>query len=499
MQEVIIVGAGIGGLACAVRLLKEGYKVKILEKEDTIGGCINIKKEGKYTFDLTSSIIMTPQIYTDLFKDIGLNYEEYFEMDNIEHIYNVKYYNGSEYDFYSNLDKMNNILENIEKGLFFRYAEFLSKSYEKYMISQNDFLGKPMISIKELLNYKSLYALKKLKFLENSNRYIKEILKNDELEKYILFQTMYIGIDPYRNSNIYTLIPAISAVCGFGYIQGGLYKYIEALEKVIYELGGNIETNKNVDKIIIEDNKVQGIEADGQIYKCDIVINNTDYAYCIKNLVDEKYFKKGLYTVNNIDDKEFSCSVFMLYLGLKRKYPHLNVHNIYINDKFKENIQSSFRGDLPKEPSLYMYYPSQIDKTKSDEDVTLNIMVRVPNLKEGNMSWNNDDIKIYRDIIIEQVRNIKGLEDIESNIKSESYLTPRDLQDKYNFKYGCAYGISHKISQTMYFRPHIKKKDVEGLYFAGSSIHPGNGASVIIEGSKLVVNQIIKDYKENNK
>ena len=116
----------------------------------------------------------------------------------------------------------------------------------------------------------------------------------------------------------------------------------------------------------------------------------------------------------------------------------------------------------------------------------LNIMVRVPNLKISNIRWTNEFVKYYRDIIINEIKKIKGLEDIEENIIYESYLTPNNLQDKFNSYYGTAFGLSHKLNQSIYFRPHIKDKKINNLYFIGSSTHPGNGVSVIIEGSKTL-------------
>ena len=177
----------------------------------------------------------------------------------------------------------------------------------------------------------------------------------------------------------------------------------------------------------------------------------------------------------------------MIYLGLNKKYKELEVHNIYINKDFEENIQAPFKGKLSKYPSVYMYCPSRIDETICPiAKETLNIMVRVPNLSYSNIKWSKKFINYYRNIIINEIKQIKGLEDIEENILYESYLTPVDLMHKFNSYYGTAFGLSHKLSQTIYLRPHIKDKKVKNLYFIGSSTHPGNGVSVIIEGSKTL-------------
>jgi len=124
----------------------------------------------------------------------------------------------------------------------------------------------------------------------------------------------------------------------------------------------------------------------------------------------------------------------------------------------------------------------------------LNVVVRVPNLTFKDVRWDKDTITRFRNIIINELKSIKDLEDIEENIEYEDYLTPVDLKKRFNSYNGTAFGLSHKLSQTIYFRPHIKSENIEGLYFIGSSTHPGNGVSVIIDGSKLVQQKIEEDW-----
>ena len=183
---------------------------------------------------------------------------------------------------------------------------------------------------------------------------------------------MYIGVNPYKNSSLYTLIPAISHIYGLWYIKGGFYSYIEALKKLILELGGKISVSTEVEQIVTNKNKVIGVKTNKGNYKSDIIVCNADYPYAIKNLIKDKNYKK-------IEKQDYSCSIFIIYLGLSKEYRELQVHNIYIGKNFKNNIQDAFKGKLPKYPSLYLYYPSKIDKNISGNfDSILNVMVRGP-------------------------------------------------------------------------------------------------------------------------
>ena len=486
MKNVIVIGAGIGGLCVAIRLLNKGYNVTILEKEDTIGGKVNIKTKEGARFDLTASVLMTPESYINIFSEVGKDYRDYFEMIKIDPIYKVNYYDKTNYKFYSDLGKMTETLEKIEKGLSVQYIEFLYKSFKKYINSKKYFLDEPMINKKEILKLKPIKKLLESNPLMTTDSYLSSIIKNENLLNYLIYQSMYIGVDPYKNSSLYTLIPAISHIYGLWYIKGGFYNYIEALKKLILEMGGNIYVNTEVEKILTDKIGGKGVQTNKGNYKSDIVVCNADYPYAVKNLIKNKDSK-------NINKQNYSCSVFMMYLGLSKEYKNLEVHNLYIGKDFKKNIQYAFKGKLPKNPSIYLYYPSKIDKTVSGQfSSILNVMIRVPNLKDGNIKWNKKTIQNFRNIVINELKNIDGLENIENEILYESYLTPVILKYKFYSSNGTAFGLSHKLTQTAYFRPHIKDENIKGLYYIGSSTHPGNGVSVIIDGSKLVADEICK-------
>ncbi|MGL6106336.1 phytoene desaturase family protein [Romboutsia sp.] len=487
MKKALIVGAGIGGLCTAIRLLNKGYDVTIVEKENTIGGKVNVIGTNQFKFDLTASILMTPDIYTEIFKECKKDYRDYIELTKLEPTYNVSYYDGKEYKFYSDLRRMTNTLESIQPGLSIEYIDFLSKSMKKYLVSKKYLLDKPMMKINEVLNIETLKNIISINPFEITEDYICKVISNEKLQEFLIFQSMYIGVNPYTNSSIYTLIPAISHTYGLWYIKGGFYQYIKALEKLIYDLGGKIITNTNVEEIIVHKNKVKGLRTNRGAFKSDIFVCNADFSYAMDKLIKHKKTKN----IDKIKEKEYSCSTFIIYLGLNKKYDKLKVHNIYINKNFKVGIESPFKGLVCKYPSFYIYCPSSIDNTVCEKGKeTLNIVVRVPNLSAKNINWNEKFITEYRNNIINQVKQIKGLEDIEENIIYESYLTPVDLKNKFNSYKGTAFGISHKLNQTTYFRPHMKDKKIKNLYFIGSSTHPGNGVSVIIGGSKVLVEKI---------
>lgn len=209
---------------------------------------------------------------------------------------------------------------------------------------------------------------------------------------------------------------------------------------------------------------------------------------------DKKY--KGKYQEEKIAKMKYSCSTFIMYLGLKKKYPQLKIHNLFLGENFRTNIEAPFLGKLPENPSLYIYCPSKIDETMAPiNKECLNIMVRVPNLLFNEINWDAKTISSFRKRIFETLCRIDGLEDIEENIIYENYLTPIELKNSFNSYGGAAFGLSHTLTQTNYFRPHLKLTKVNNLYFVGSSVQPGTGISIVLISSKLVAEEIIKlDY-----
>lgn len=494
-KKTIIIGGGIGGLCSGIRLLNKGYTVTLIEKNKELGGKINILQNNEFKFDLTASVIMSPKSYTDIFNDVGKNYEDYFKIHKLDPIYKVFYYDKTSCNYYSDTNNMINELESLEKGLSVNFYKFLSKSYKKYFITKDKILNQPMTNLKEIINLSFIKSMYKINPLFSTYKYINKLISNEKLKNYLVFTSMYIGINPYTNSNIYTLIPTISHLYGIWYIEGGLYAYIKALEKLFVELGGKIITNCEVNKILIQDNEIKGVKANNEVISCSFVICNADYTYAINNLLDDE-FSKNKYFKRNLTNIDYSCSVFILYLGLDTVYNNLRVHNIYISKNFRNSIEGSFNGDICHDPSLYIYYPAAIDHTfRMNNHSSMNIMLRVPNLSFSNIKYDDNQIKKLKKYILSNLINIKELEDIENHILYENYLTPIDLKNDFNLCYGNAFGISHKISQSGYFRPHLKSSKVKGLYFINSSTHPGNGVSVVIDGSKVLY-EIISNSKK---
>ncbi|MTI96293.1 MAG: phytoene desaturase [Firmicutes bacterium] len=489
-NTVLIIGAGIGGLATAVRLLSKGYNVKIFEKESKVGGKTNQIVHAPFTFDLTASILMNRDIYEEVFHDAGLNPQEYLEFSRIEPTYRCFFPDGDRLDISRDIAELTKTLESIAQQDAVGYLKLFAEVYQRYVIANEHFLRKTFEKPIDFIKPSTVANALKTKSLSTSAKLIAKYIKDPKLRKFLAYQALYVGISPFEGPGTYTFVPVIAQLYGLWHLRGGFYTYIRALEKAIDHLGGEIIPKSAVDEILISDYRAVGIKVHGETVHGDIIISNADFPYTVSSLIKNKAHQ-GEHTADKLKSMQYTCSAFILYLGLKKQYPELSVHNLYLNENFKENIEQAFRGQIPTEPSFYIYCPSRIDNTMATEGECLSAVVRVPNLTANNITWGQDTISTIRNRILSALKSIPGLADIEDNISFESQLTPKDLKQRFNSYAGAAFGLSPTLTQTNYFRPHLQSDAVNNLYFTGQSVHPGPGASLVLLSSKLVVEKIL--------
>ncbi|EMF0238055.1 phytoene desaturase [Enterococcus hirae] len=493
MKKIIVIGAGVAGLSAAVRLQKLGYEVTLYEKDRQVGGKMNQIKTAGFTFDLGPTIVMMPEIYREVFEFCGKDPDDYISMKKVDPMLKLYFNKEEPIEFSNDLIELTKTLENISPEDTQGYFAFLADIYQRYTIAKEAFITKSFRGFWDFYNPKSLWAGIRLRTFSDAYTSISKFVKDDRLRKSLAFQTLYIGVSPYQGPSLYTIIPMIELFYGVYFIEGGMYTLAISLARLFEELGGKIVYETSVDEILIDNKIAKGIRIGKEQVMADAIVCGADFPYAMKELIPDER-KRGKYTNKKIAKFEYSCSCFLMYLGLDKKYPEEHLHSIYFAEDFKQNVDDLFeRGKLPDDPSFYLYRPSLMDDSLAPEGQEgLYVLVPVPELSKYE-KWTEQTMQAYRQKIIRLLKEKTIFKDIDEHIVSETLITPKDFSERFNAYNGATFGLKPTLKQSNYYRPHNKFSAAENLYFCGSSTHPGAGVPIVMQSAKLAVEELLRD------
>ncbi len=492
-KKIIIIGAGPGGLTAGLLLSSKGFDVQIFEKLSIPGGrnsSINLKG---FTFDVGPTFLMMKFVLDDIFMRAGYRAQDYLNFTELSPMYRL-FFNNYDIDIYRQKEKMRNELEakfgkSDADGLDKFYKEE-SKRYEHLMpCLQKDYSFFRRFFEKEFISSLPFFALGKSLFGQLGSYF-----KNPEARLCFTFQSKYLGMSPWECPGAFAIIPYIEHQFGIYHVEGGLSKISEVMSRLIIENKGQINYNCQVKKIITEGNKAVGVELEnGQKYYGDKIILNSDFAYSMANLFDENINKK--YSREKLKNKKYSCSTFMIYLGLDKMYENLQHHSIVFAKEYKKNVDAVFNGKFTqKDFSLYVRNACINDATIAPEKYSqLYILIPAPNRNLGpDIDWKKTETEIYEKTI-NILKDRLGLKDIEEHILIKKMISPIDWENDYNVYYGATFNLAHNLGQMLWFRPRNKLEGFENCFLVGGGTHPGSGLPTIYQSAIISSNMIIKE------
>lgn len=492
-KSIIIIGAGIGGLCSAARLLKEGFDVTIYEKEPLVGGRANrIVQEG-YKFDTGPTLLMMTDVLYDTFSYCGKNLDDYLELIQLEPNYRVTFSDHTTITVSSNLPKLQEELKKIDPKAPEQFYKYFSDVAEMYRISRGKFIDKNFDKLSEFISIRSGSKLLSKRGLSKLWNFVGYYFKDERLKQLFSFQSMYLGVSPYEAPAIYSVVSYMETGLGIWYPKGGMYSLSMALERLVKDLGGKIVTNTSIQKVLIEDKKTIGVQLDNdRSVKSDIVLCNSDLVYSYQKLLPSNLNYKSNF--RKPEQLKQASSALLFYFGVDHPLDNMLHHNVYLCKDFKNNLEEIFDSKtLPSDPSFYTYIPTKTDPSLAPKGKNiLYILVPVPNL-EGNNDWDKG-IKTIRAKILSRLKSEYNI-DLSKSIKTEKVFTPHEFESKFNLTSGSAFGLTHHFLQSGYFRPHNVSRKIKNLYFVGASTYPGGGIPMVTLSAKLVVERIINDNK----
>ncbi len=493
MQKVVIIGAGMGGLAAALRLAHLGFEVTVVEKQARPGGRSNVIEEAGFRVDIGPTILVMKEAINETYRAIGQDLDKRLEFVQLDPNYRVYYHDGTHLDLYSNMARLAQEVEGVERGASERLFRFIGAGARKFELGM-DFVDRNFDNITDLANPAAGLRLLQTQAHQNLYQQVANFFNhNDKLTKAFSFHSMFLGLSPYDALAMYSLITYADLALGMWYPKGGIYALVEDMVALAGEMGVEIRTSAPVQQICVENARVTGVRLDsGEQIQADLVISNADLPYTYRQLIDPQYRRK--YTDARLDAMQYACSGYLLFLGLDRTYSHLQHQGLYFSEDYRANLNDIFKEKkIPAEPSFHLNIPTITDPSLAPEGHSLiYVLAPMPNLTSG-IDW-DVAAPLVRAKLLDSLATIIDPE-IRQHIVWEREYRPTDWEQDINAVYGTAFGsLAHNFFQSSYFRPHNKDREISGLYFVGQGTYPGIGMPMVHISAKLVAERIKTEW-----
>lgn len=483
-KDIKIIGSGFSALAASCYLAKQGHRVTIFEKNETIGGrARQLKKEG-FTFDIGPTWYWMPDVFERFFADFGKKPFDYYQLIKLSPAYQV-YFGINEFVTISdNLEEIASTFETIEKGSSKALKDFMNDAKSNYEIAIKDLVYRPGVSPLELVTLET--AKKAGQFFGNISKDIRKRFKNKKLIQILEFPVLFLGAKPSDTPSFYSFMNFADFGLGTWHPKNGMYSVILALEKLALELGVEINTNSTIEKIIVENGKAQGLIVNGEKIDADIILSGADYHHT-ETLLDEK---DRTYSEKYWETRTFAPSSLLFYVGFDKKIKNVEHHTLFFDVDFDVHAAAIYdEPKWPEDPLFYASFPSKTDKNAAPEGKEAGIFL-IP------LAPGIEDTKELRAAYFEKIiTRFERLtqQDVKNNVIFKESFCVNDFIKDYNSYKGNAYGLANTLLQTAFLRPKLKSKKVKNLYFTGQLTVPGPGVPPALISGKLVSELIEKN------
>jgi len=474
-MRTAIVGGGIGGLITALLLSKRGFSVDIFEKENKLGGRLAFVEKDGYKIDEGPTIVLLPLMLERILDEAGISASQY-ELIRCDPLYDIHFPDGTTYTKKATEKDQLEEISRLFPGEEQNYRRFMTELKKRFELGSKAFLEKTFVNKRDFWTWQNIKALKKMDANKSMRKFVSTYFRDERLVDAYSLQSLYIGGNPYSAPAIYSLVPYSEHAHGIYYVKGGYASLVPLLEKALIEQGVNIHLNKAVQELSISGDKTEGVIVDEKLYPFDQVVLNGDFPNMAK--IARKKEKKYVP----------SSSCLLLYLGLKRKYDHHNVHQYFMGNDLAKHMEAVFKHKtIPEDPAIYTFNPSVIDPSLAPEGKSV-LYALIPVPSGGHIDWSNQ--QDFVDGIIRTLEE-KGFEELRKKIEWVKVRTPNDAQ-AFGLYEGGSFGIAPELFQSGVFRPQYQPYEYKNVFAVGASIHPGGGVPIVMQGAKMLADHLIE-------
>lgn len=504
-DEIAVVGAGPGGLASAILLRSKGHGVRVYEAREEVGGrTARIRKDG-FTFDTGPTFFLMPYVLEEIFAAGGSSLHKHVELTRLDPMYRLIVGSDSgepaTIDTTQDLDAMAERLRAIDPHDADAFHDFILHNRAK-LERMEPVLRSAQTSIFSPVSLRNAALLPKLHPMSSVSDLLEKRFRSPVSRLALSFQSKYLGMSPKDCPALFTILPFIEYEYGVWHPTGGCNALMHAMADLARSMGVAVETGSPVERLVFNpDNSLRGLIVHGEERAHADAVLNADATHALKQMVPNELRARAMprFTDNRIDQMRYSCSTYMLYLGVRGgvDLPH---HTIYISSKYNENLDDiTHGGKLSQDPSVYVCNPSPIDPTMAPRGCSsLYVLMPTPNLKLGrngvctesgeHMTWEDADA-VARSAVVEQLSRRLGIEDLGSRIVVEQRCTPSDWA-RSGINHGATFNLAHNLSQMLYRRVPHSVEGLPGVHFVGGATHPGSGLPVIFLSAHIAADGV---------
>jgi len=486
--HIVVVGAGPGGLTAAMILSHRGCKVTVFEKEAVVGGRNAELRLGPYSFDTGPTFLMMKFLLDEMFEEAGRSTARYMECRELDPMYELCFGDFSVFPT-SNREKMRSEIERVFPGENAGFDRFMDRERHRFL-KMYPCLQKDYSSLGDMVAPVLLKALPHLSLGKSLYQVLSGYFSPEALRLSFTFQSKYLGMSPWSCPGAFTIIPYIEYGFGVYHVMGGLCKICHGMAQAAQEDGAEIHLSTPVKKLLVQNKVVKGVQLEsGETIQADSVIINADFSHAMTQLVEQGVLRK--YTTEKLRNRDFSCSTFMLYLGVDRSYD-LQHHTIYFAKDYRRNLEEiAHKKILSKDISFYVRNATVTDPNLAPAGHSaLYILVPVPNNQSG-IDWDKEG-PIFRDHVLHEIVERTLLKDLPDHIQAEEIITPWDWERKRSVFLGATFNLAHTLGQMLYLRPRNAFEELGNCYLVGGGTHPGSGVPTILESGRISANLISK-------
>ncbi len=486
-RQAIVIGAGMGGLAAAMRLGAKGYRVTVCDRLDVPGGRASYIRRQGHRFDLGPTIVTLPDLYRDLWSYCGYDFDQDVELRSLEPLYEIRWPDGAQFTAYQDETKMRAEVARFSPRDVRGYEQFLEDSRKRYAFGFEELGRRPMHRLRDLIAV--LHHFVRLRADRSVAAHARRRFRDARLQMAFSFHPLFIGGDPFNVTSIYILVSHIERMFGIHYPIGGVAAIANAMTRVIGRQGGEIKYGAEVDEIIVNNGHARGVRlVDGTILNSDIVVSNADSGHTYKRLLHKIDDKR--WSDERLSRSRWSMGLFIWYFGTRGTralWPDVGHHTILNGPRYRGLIKDIFiRGHLADDMSLYIHRPSVTDPTVAPKDGdTFYALCPVPHLGfEKPIDW-SVEAAAFTDRV-KSVLEAQLLPGLSEYLTVSETFTPETFRDRYLSPYGSGFSIEPRIFQSAWFRPHNVSEDVAGLYLTGAGTHPGAGLPGVVSSAEVM-------------